>query len=178
MHQPVPHNAPLCNRNVHACAHFCYEVVHSGIYVWCFVRFVRWVNLDNVMCYFISQVKPPREFTLKFTGYPMLIDPCALLTFQMHVAVIVKIQPMSVIAFEIFQTTGWICIGWYIHIYVAYLIYPEIKQDLRIYRIRAGIYCVCSLRYEGCASAQALRIIKVKITIEQKQRMFSKFAFL
>ena len=37
------HNAPFCNRNVHICAHFCYEMVHCGIFVWCIVGFVRWV---------------------------------------------------------------------------------------------------------------------------------------
>ena len=32
---PTSHNAPLCNRNMHTCAYFCYKVVHSGIFVWC-----------------------------------------------------------------------------------------------------------------------------------------------
>ena len=36
----LSHNAPLCNRNVHICAHFCYNVVHCGIVVWCIVGFV------------------------------------------------------------------------------------------------------------------------------------------
>ena len=26
-------NAPFCNRNVHMCAHFCYKMVHRGIFV-------------------------------------------------------------------------------------------------------------------------------------------------
>ena len=27
----ISHNALFCNRNVHVCAHFCYEMVHYGI---------------------------------------------------------------------------------------------------------------------------------------------------
>ena len=27
----VSHNAPICNRNVHICAHFCYKMMHYGI---------------------------------------------------------------------------------------------------------------------------------------------------
>ena len=30
---PISHNAPFCNRNVHMCAHFCYKMVHYGIFV-------------------------------------------------------------------------------------------------------------------------------------------------
>ena len=33
---PVSHNAPFY-------AHFCYKMLHRGIFVWCIVRFVRWV---------------------------------------------------------------------------------------------------------------------------------------
>ena len=33
----VSHNAPYCKRNVHMCAHFCYKMVHCGIFVWCIV---------------------------------------------------------------------------------------------------------------------------------------------
>ena len=37
-------NAPFCNRNVHdTCAHFCYKIVHCGIFVWCIVGYLRWV---------------------------------------------------------------------------------------------------------------------------------------
>ena len=39
---PISHNAPFCNRNVHMCAHFCYKIVHYGIFVQCIVGFVRW----------------------------------------------------------------------------------------------------------------------------------------
>ena len=37
------HNAPFCNRNVHTCAHFCYKMVHCGIWDCCIVEFVRYV---------------------------------------------------------------------------------------------------------------------------------------
>ena len=40
---PISHNASFCNRNVHTCAHFCYKMVHCGIFDWCIVGFVRWV---------------------------------------------------------------------------------------------------------------------------------------
>ena len=33
----ISHNAPLCNRNVHMCAHFCYKLVHCGIWDLCIV---------------------------------------------------------------------------------------------------------------------------------------------
>ena len=39
----ISHNAPLCNRNVHMCARFCYNVVHCGILNWCIVGFV-WID--------------------------------------------------------------------------------------------------------------------------------------
>ena len=35
----VSNNAPFCDRNVHACAHFFYKMVHCGI--WCTVGFVQ-----------------------------------------------------------------------------------------------------------------------------------------
>ena len=40
----ISHNAPLCNRNVHACAHFCHIMMHCGIWDWCFVRYVQVLN--------------------------------------------------------------------------------------------------------------------------------------
>ena len=39
----ISHHATFCNRNVHRCAHFCYKMMHCGIFVWCIVGFVRWV---------------------------------------------------------------------------------------------------------------------------------------
>ena len=40
--------APFCNRNVHTCAHFCYKIVHCGIWHWCILGFVRWVNWHGI----------------------------------------------------------------------------------------------------------------------------------
>ena len=39
----ISHNATFCNRNVHTCTHYCYKMLHCGIFVWCIVGFVRWV---------------------------------------------------------------------------------------------------------------------------------------
>ena len=41
----ISHNAPLCNRNVHMCAHTFYKMVHCGIFVWWIGGFVRWMYL-------------------------------------------------------------------------------------------------------------------------------------
>ena len=35
----IIHNAPFCNRNVHT--HFCYKMLHCGIWIWCIVGFVH-----------------------------------------------------------------------------------------------------------------------------------------
>ena len=58
-HCNISHNAPLCNRNVHTCAHFCNNVVHCGIFIWYIVGFVRWIychanNIDSVSSCFAS----------------------------------------------------------------------------------------------------------------------------
>ena len=29
----MSHNAPICNRNMHTCAHFCYKMRHCGIFI-------------------------------------------------------------------------------------------------------------------------------------------------
>ena len=39
----ISHNAPFCNRNVHICAHFCYKMLHCGIWHRCILGFVRLV---------------------------------------------------------------------------------------------------------------------------------------
>ena len=49
----ISHNATFCNRNVHTCAHFCYKMLHCGIFVWCIVGFVRlvyWVAQSRTAC--------------------------------------------------------------------------------------------------------------------------------
>ena len=39
----ISHNAPFCNRNVHICAHFCYKMLHYGIWHRGILGFVKWV---------------------------------------------------------------------------------------------------------------------------------------
>ena len=46
----ISHNTTYCNRNVHTCAHFCYEMVYCGIWYWCFVVFVRPVSFVLFLC--------------------------------------------------------------------------------------------------------------------------------
>ena len=41
----ISHNAPLCNTYIHLCAQFGYRAVHSGIWDWCIVGFLRQVCL-------------------------------------------------------------------------------------------------------------------------------------
>ena len=31
---PISHNPPICNRNVHTCAHFRYKMMHCAIFLW------------------------------------------------------------------------------------------------------------------------------------------------
>ena len=42
--QQIYRDASFCNRNVHMRAHFCYEMVHCGVLVWCIAGFVTWLN--------------------------------------------------------------------------------------------------------------------------------------
>ena len=65
----ISHNAPVCNRNVHTCAHFCYKMVHCGIWDWCIMEFVQqvcWYDCPNAS-----------EITLKDMGK---IEPCQTIT--------------------------------------------------------------------------------------------------
>ena len=39
----ISHNATFCNRNVHMRAHFCYKMLHCGIWHRCILGFVKWV---------------------------------------------------------------------------------------------------------------------------------------
>ena len=45
---PISHNAPFCNRTVHMCAHFCYKIVHYGMFAYCIMGFVRWVYCGEI----------------------------------------------------------------------------------------------------------------------------------
>ena len=66
----ISHKAPFCNRNVHMCAHFCYKVVHCGIFVWCIVGFVQQVYWsipnNNKPKQSINHVRNPLECTLSW----------------------------------------------------------------------------------------------------------------
>ena len=42
-------NAPFCKRNVHMCAHFCYKMLHCGIWHRCILEFVKWVYYKCVV---------------------------------------------------------------------------------------------------------------------------------
>ena len=54
----ISHNASFCNRNVHMCAHFCYKMVHCGIFFWSIVGFVRWIYYRSCL-YFHSGLTEP-----------------------------------------------------------------------------------------------------------------------
>ena len=55
----------ICYRNVHACAHFCCQMVYCGICVWCIVGFVRWVY-----CYGNNMINAP-SMSLSTTWDPI-----------------------------------------------------------------------------------------------------------
>ena len=40
-------NAPFCDRNGHTFTHFCYKMVHCGIWDRCIMGFVRWVYCQH-----------------------------------------------------------------------------------------------------------------------------------
>ena len=52
---PISHNAPFCDRNVHMCAHFCYKMVHYGIFMKCIMGFIRWIYCSKPVIQKISQ---------------------------------------------------------------------------------------------------------------------------
>ena len=47
----ISHNAPLCNRNVHMCAHFCYNMMHWGTILCWIVVFVSWIQFCWSRCF-------------------------------------------------------------------------------------------------------------------------------
>ena len=51
----ISHNAPFCNRNVYAFAHFCYTVMHYGTCDWCILGFVQLVYCP-IMAMYMSQL--------------------------------------------------------------------------------------------------------------------------
>ena len=61
MHQSNIPQCTICNRNVHLCAHFCYKMVHCGIYAWCIVGFVRWVNTNGALLKDMHEIRLPNH---------------------------------------------------------------------------------------------------------------------
>ena len=47
----ISHSTPFCNKNVHTCAHFCYKMVHCGIWDWLCNRSIVWKTISNYMCF-------------------------------------------------------------------------------------------------------------------------------
>ena len=43
------YNVLFCNRNVHTCSHFCYNMVHCGIWAWWIVWFVKLTYYKSAM---------------------------------------------------------------------------------------------------------------------------------
>ena len=39
--EQISHNAPFCNKNVHKCVHFCYKMMHRGLWDWCILGFMQ-----------------------------------------------------------------------------------------------------------------------------------------
>ena len=75
---PVSYSAPFCNRNVHICAHFCYRLLHCGIFVWCIMGFVRWVYcaIHDEKLYLLRQLLsslPVYFYTVQCVGYILSI---------------------------------------------------------------------------------------------------------
>ena len=62
----ISHNAPFCNRNVHMCAHFCYKMVHCGIWDWRIVGFVQQVS--TVIAIRLEQCKNGMHAKLKMSS--------------------------------------------------------------------------------------------------------------
>ena len=47
MHQFHIPGCTICNRNMYMCSHVWNKMVHYGIYVWCIMGFVRWVDVNK-----------------------------------------------------------------------------------------------------------------------------------
>ena len=63
------HNVPFCSRNVHMYAHFCYKMVHCGIFVKCIVGLARgfhWSALVQTMAWHLAGKTPLYESTSLF----------------------------------------------------------------------------------------------------------------
>ena len=82
----MSHNAPLCNRNVHTCAHFCYKVVLCGIYAWCIVGFVRRIYAMQPYNRTFSGSQPLNQIITKYLKYKSALGKLStyLFTTQQH----------------------------------------------------------------------------------------------
>ena len=49
---PISHNALFCNWNVHTCGHFCYKMVHCGIFTDNIMRFLKLICSQSQSCNF------------------------------------------------------------------------------------------------------------------------------
>ena len=58
------HNSPLCNGNVHPCAHLGYKMVHYGILNWCIVGFMQQVYWRNASL--AMEINKKRAITMRF----------------------------------------------------------------------------------------------------------------
>ena len=85
----ISHNAPFCNRNVHACAHFCYKMVHCGIWNWCIVGFVQEV------CLLGMQRSPISSLWLQLTStpHPLWVHQDKSLAVEEHWNMSTQIRP-------------------------------------------------------------------------------------
>ena len=45
----LSHNVPFCNRNMHTCAHFCYKMMHCGVFVLGTAGFLKWFYYDMIL---------------------------------------------------------------------------------------------------------------------------------
>ena len=69
----ISHIAPFCNRNVHTCTHFCYKMLHCGIWHRCILGFVRWVYCN---------IRYPSKTHLKLKSHEILFVHNILLICQ------------------------------------------------------------------------------------------------
>ena len=85
----MSHNASFRNRNVHTCAHFCYKMVHCGIWDGCIVGFVQQHDVistqrDTAYSTAVRKVKGRPDFECK---KKLSLKPkCSILTIFLSLA--------------------------------------------------------------------------------------------
>ena len=76
------------------CAHFCYKMVHFGIFVWCIVGFVIWVYYIIHVVYCIIMFENLYKATLAWTNltkptkYPSHVPKCTIWNRNIYIAVL------------------------------------------------------------------------------------------